>query len=189
MRESNFTWDTAAVIAALVGLLALLVAGYTAYIQREQVRAQVWPYLELAESDSLPTDTVEQSHGGDLLAVNKGVGPAIVRSMEVLVDGKPEPDWNHVFDALGLHPQSYSQSTFDHMVLSAGDTTYFLMIIGHKEWERFRPRLFRDIVIRACYCSTLGDCWTSYLDFHKSHRRGRPVASCSRVPKSMQFNG
>ena len=31
----------AAVIAALVGMLALLVAGYTAYIQRQQVRALV----------------------------------------------------------------------------------------------------------------------------------------------------
>ncbi len=36
----------AAVIAAFVGLLALCVSGYTAYLQRQQVRAQVWPYIE-----------------------------------------------------------------------------------------------------------------------------------------------
>ena len=45
-------WDAvAAIIASLVGLLALVVGGYTAYIQREQVQAQVWPYLLPASSD------------------------------------------------------------------------------------------------------------------------------------------
>ena len=34
-----------AVIATLVGLCALCVSGYTAYMQRQQVRAAVWPIL------------------------------------------------------------------------------------------------------------------------------------------------
>ena len=39
-------WDAlAAIIAALIGAFALVVSGYTAYLQRTQVRAQVWPYL------------------------------------------------------------------------------------------------------------------------------------------------
>ena len=42
----------AAVIAAMVGMLALGVAAYTAYIQRQQVSAQVWPYLLWANSDN-----------------------------------------------------------------------------------------------------------------------------------------
>ena len=42
----------AAVIATLVGMLALLVAGYTAYIQRQQVRAQVWPWLVAGNNDN-----------------------------------------------------------------------------------------------------------------------------------------
>jgi len=35
-----------AVIATFVGFLALCVSGYTAYMQRQQVRAAVWPILE-----------------------------------------------------------------------------------------------------------------------------------------------
>src|SRR5437899_9397323 len=35
-----------AVIATLVGLCALCVSAYTAYVQRQQVRAAVWPILE-----------------------------------------------------------------------------------------------------------------------------------------------
>ena len=34
------------VITTLVGFLALCVSGYTAYMQRQQVRAAVWPILE-----------------------------------------------------------------------------------------------------------------------------------------------
>lgn len=189
MYEQKYNWDAiAAFIAALIGLLAIFISAYTAWNVRQQTRAQVWPYLNVAESDSLPTDTVKESHGGTLLATNRGVGPAIVRRVEILVDGKPQPDWNHAFKTLGLHPQSVSTSTLDHTVLSPGDTTYFLTIIGHKDWERFRSKLFGDIVIRACYCSTLGECWTSTLNFQKRARQGQPIGSCSQIPKSDDFN-
>lgn len=87
-------WDAmAAIIAALIGLLALCVSGYTAYIQRQQVRAQVWPYLKIGQSTFPPS----------IYVANQGVGPAIVHSVEVLVDGKPQPDWTHVFTAVGMH--------------------------------------------------------------------------------------
>jgi hypothetical protein len=36
-------WDAfAAVIASFIGFLALAVSAYTAYVQRQQLRAQVW---------------------------------------------------------------------------------------------------------------------------------------------------
>ncbi len=86
-------WDAlAALIAALIGVLALLVSGYTAYIQRQQVRAQVWPYLLVGNYDP------ERAIG----VLNKGVGPAIVGSVQVFVDGKPQRTWKQVFAALGL---------------------------------------------------------------------------------------
>lgn len=94
-------WDAiAAIIASLIGFLALLVGGYTAWIQRytaniqlEQVRAQVWPWLVAGNNDN------ERS----VEVLNKGVGPAIVRNAQVFVDGKPQPDWQHVLMALGIH--------------------------------------------------------------------------------------
>ncbi|MGH8155426.1 MAG: hypothetical protein ACREP0_09375 [Rhodanobacteraceae bacterium] len=51
--KRGIRWDAmAAIIASLVGLLALIVAGYTAYIQRQQVRAQVWPYLQMGVANA-----------------------------------------------------------------------------------------------------------------------------------------
>jgi hypothetical protein len=43
MRRGASRYD--AIIATLVGFCALCVSGYTAYMQRQQVRAAVWPIL------------------------------------------------------------------------------------------------------------------------------------------------
>jgi len=41
-----------AIIATFVGFMALCVSGYTAYMQRQQVRAAVWPILESDSSNA-----------------------------------------------------------------------------------------------------------------------------------------
>jgi len=196
MSRREYNWDAiAAIIAALIGLLAIFISGYTAWNVRQQTRAQVWPYVQMGESDYLPSDTRKGrvpvvSHGGTLQALNKGVGPAIVRSVEVLVDGKPQSGWNHVFRALGYRSSPpFEVSSFDHTVLSPDTNLSFLVIFGQKAWLRFKSKFVKDVAIRACYCSTLGDCWTSTLDFRKRHRQGQPVSSCSGIPKAEQFEG
>jgi hypothetical protein len=73
-----------AVIATLVGFCALCVSAYTAYMQRQQVRAAVWPILEF-DSGNAP-----DIH---LTLANKGVGPAIIRQVIVKVDGQPVRNW------------------------------------------------------------------------------------------------
>lgn len=195
MYDQKYNWDAiAAFIAALIGLLAIFISGYTAWNVRQQTRAQVWPYLQMGESDFLPSDFTKSgilaSHGGSLQALNKGVGPAIVRSVEVLVDGKPQPDWDHVFTALGYHSAPPQQmSSFNGTVIAPEASLNFLIIFGYKNWERFKQKLIKEMAIRACYCSTLGECWTSTLSFQKRYRQGQPVGSCSGVPEAAQFEG
>jgi hypothetical protein len=51
-RHTSRNWSAlAAIVASLIGLMALVVSGYTAYVQRQQVRAQVWPYLMIGYAD------------------------------------------------------------------------------------------------------------------------------------------
>lgn len=194
MKSHNINWDAAAaIIAAFIGLLALLVAGYTAYIQHQGVqteikgvRAQVWPYVEIGESSIVSSDAKEVT-GGRLIAVNTGVGPAIIRSVEVFVNGKAKPDWMHVFKAIDFQTPYSSFSSFNKTVLSAGKTLAYLKIYGQKAWSKFRAKLYSDIVIRACYCSTLGQCWQSTLNFNAPIRQGQPVSSCPTAQNSLQF--
>ena len=172
-------WDAAAaIIAALVGLLALVVAGYTAYIQRQQVSAQVWPYLMWADSDNQT----------DFMWINKGVGPAIVKTAQVLVDGKPQYDWPAVMRSLHLEPIKYGQSTFNGNVLTAGETLEWLKFMDHASFQRFRDTARRaKLDFKVCYCSTLGDCWVN--DTTKGNGNVRiPVDKCPAVPAAQQFH-
>jgi hypothetical protein len=149
------------IIATLVGVSALFVSGYTAYVQRQQVRAAVWPILEYATSNQPEIR---------FTVANKGVGPAIVRHVVVTVDGQPVHNWPEALEKLlgpGVHKKS--QSTISGHVLSAGESLDAMIPYD----DESRPLLFDKggplfdalnkersrVAVEICYCSTLGDCW------------------------------
>ena len=169
-------WDAlAAIIASLVGLLALIVAGYTAYIERQQVRAQVWPYLEAEHSGSFY----------HYVWINRGVGPAVVKSVQVLVDGRPQQNWKTVQHALRVPPFQYHQSTLSGTVVSPGQTLQWLTFKEKADYANFgRAADQANLQIKICYCSTLGDCWMN--DSAKKDPRVS-VGQCPALPESQQF--
>lgn len=191
-RDRRVEWDAlAAIIASFIGFLALLVAGYTAYIQSytaniqaEQVRAQVWPNLIAGNDDN----------DLSLIVYSKGVGPAIVRSAQIWVDGKPQPDWRHALDALGMkHPLTFSQSTINPAVVSPGENVRIIKFEDKDVYRQFRTAaIAKHMAIAICYCSTLGECW-NYRDAHLvGFKQGplhmTPVKQCPRLPPSEVFN-
>lgn len=177
-------WDAlAAIIASLVGLLALIVAGYTAYMQRQQVRAQVWPYLEMGSSNG----------GGhyELAALNKGVGPLIVRNVQVLVAGKRVTDWTQLQRAIGFQPAGpVVHSTLNKTVLAPGDVVNWIVFQNAEDINAFRVAWAKfHVEARVCYVSTLGESWlTVYHVSWPGGFRPRPVAACPQVPDADQFN-
>ncbi|HVU80562.1 MAG TPA: hypothetical protein VHD89_00990 [Rhodanobacteraceae bacterium] len=185
-------WDAvAAIIASLVGFLALLVAGYTAYIARytanvqlKQVQAQVWPYLIVGNND------LTQS----LVVDNKGMGPAIVRSVQVRIDGKPQRNWNQLVATLGMSKHHFAQTTVNQYVLSPGEQLQAIRFPDKDLWQQFHDAAMNRLSVDICYCSTLGECWVS--------RNGnvigpasmalqlqvKQVDQCPRLPPSDVFN-
>jgi hypothetical protein len=151
-----------AIIATLVGVSALFVSGYTAHVQRQQVRAAVWRILEYSTSNE-PTI--------HLTLDNKGVGPAIIRHVRVTVDGQPVPNWHEALQRLlgpGMH--HFYQSTIGGHVLSAGESLKILVPYDDDGtpltlqkpgplWTAMNEGGHR-IGMEVCYCSTLGECWT-----------------------------
>src|SRR5947208_14431799 len=102
-----------AVIATFIGLLAVSVAAYTAYMQRQQVRAAVWPILEF-ESGNGPIH---------FTLANKGVGPAIVKHVIVKVDDQPVRNWAEVLEKIlgpGYHPGE--EADMSGRALQAGES-------------------------------------------------------------------
>src|SRR5213596_3809408 len=102
-RETRGASRYDAVIATLVGLCALCVSAYTAYVQRQQVRAAVWPILEF-DSGNAP-----DIH---FTLANKGVGPAIIRNVIVKVDGQPIRSWKEALERI-LGPGEHLGSESD----------------------------------------------------------------------------
>lgn len=174
--KRGIRWDAlAAIIAALIGLLALIVAGYTAYIQRQQVSAQVWPYLLGGFSGT--------NH--EVIWVNKGVGPAIVRSVQVTVDGKSQADWGAVLKSLGMPDAKIHQSTLNDNVVSPGETVEWLIFQNSADYDKFRSVESR-VRFKVCYCSTLGDCWVNDATRKDGNTR-HEVRQCPTLPAAQQF--
>ncbi len=150
------------IIATLVGVSALFVSGYTAYVQRQQVRAAVWPILEYNTSNEPKIRFTLD---------NKGVGPAIIRHVVVTVDGQPVPNWYEALQKLlGPGKYKFSESTISRHVLSAGESMDALVphdfdgssLISDKSpqlWSELNEARAR-VAVEICYCSTLGECWT-----------------------------
>jgi hypothetical protein len=150
------------IIATLVGVSALFVSGYTAYVQRQQVRAAVWPILAYSTSnDPKIRFTLD----------NKGVGPAIIRNVIVRIDGEPVRNWQAALrKLLGPGEYKFTQSTITGHVLAAGESMEVMVphdsdggpLTFNKSgalWTAFDKERGR-VAIEICYCSTLGECWT-----------------------------
>ncbi|MEO8670163.1 MAG: hypothetical protein ABI411_02540 [Tahibacter sp.] len=166
--QGRRNWDVSALIAALIGLLALCVSAYTAYIQRQQVRAQVWPYLEPGISGSKR----------EIVLVNKGVGPAIVKSVRIYVDGKAQRDWSAVFSALGMkfeHAPPFS--TVFGVVISAGDRIDQVLFQSVEDFNAYAHQADR-VEKMYCYCSSLSECWIYDDRVTDPSRITQPVDQC-----------
>jgi hypothetical protein len=154
------------IVVTLIGVSALFVSGYTAYVQRQQVRAAVWPILEYGTSNE-PRIRFTLD--------NKGVGPAIIRNVIVKVDGEPVRNWQAAFQKLlGPGEMKFTMSSMKNHVMAAGESMD--VIVPHNYdgtplatdksnalWTALNKERGR-IGIEICYSSTLGDCWTLRRD-------------------------
>ena len=151
-----------AVIATFVGFLALCVSGYTAWVQRQQVRAAVWPILEYQTSNA------PDIH---FTVANKGVGPAIIKNVIVRVDDQPMKNWAEILEKLlgpGKHPGSESDisghvfapgESLTIMTPRKDDGNAFTFDKADPFWVKLNKGRDR-VTVEISYSSTLGECWT-----------------------------
>lgn len=175
-------WDAlAAVIASLIGLVAVAVSGYTAYVQREQLRAQgeqlraqVWPHLQLSYSN---TGSV------GMFVTNQGTGPAQRIVLRVAVDGMPVARWADVKKAAGYSPgEGVIISQINSTVIPAGKE---IAIVRPDDRERSLSK-FRELLpggkhaveVTLCYCSVLDECWAAGASLLLESTVPSPLGSC-----------
>jgi hypothetical protein len=148
------------VVAACALLMSAVTAGAMVYqtrVLQDQFSATVWPYLAV--------NVYYGSHNLEFHLANQGVGPALIRSAQVIVDRKPLRGWNRQFfsavfgqNALSTKDPIQDQSVDASNAIRAGDDlTLLKMRIGR---SGVIPALLKhDVTLRFCYCSINGRCW------------------------------
>jgi hypothetical protein len=145
-------------LAALgVSGLAMLSSLVQVGVQRNQERAMVWPHVTAGPSFS--------DRGYALEARNKGLGPALVRQVQLQLDGRDVANVPALMDALlgpghGYGWDKLSASDLQDTVLAAGESVVLLAV----PWDPRIRQAFASggrVSARICYCSFLEECWIS----------------------------
>jgi hypothetical protein len=164
-------------LALLISGLAAAAGWYQTHVIAQQLSAAVWPYV-----------TVGSTYDGEHLRVavrNDGLGPAIVESFVVLVDGKPQ---RSVLTALrSLVGRAQRGSNHDHIALAAvvpgevirsnGEVTLF-EIASKTIVPGLGVQMARRLTLHTCYCSIVGNCWTLHLGAAVTANRPIAVDRC-----------
>ena len=174
-RSGGRDWDAyAAVIASFVGLLALAVSGYTAHLQRQQLRAEVWPRLSLGNSNLDPK----------LLLSNDGLGPARITAVRVTVDGKPMRLWQDVVEAFG-YDRKIAGVIFSSIGSRVVPPDRMLLEFAVPRPDEPSRAFFKELLegerefrIAVCYCSVLDECTVARYGGTPRHEQTLPDEHC-----------
>jgi hypothetical protein len=141
--------------AIIVAVCSLGITLYEARITREHQKLSVWPRLAMSISDSggVFTRTV----------VNNGLGPALVRSYQVTVDGKPMASWTAVLRTLmpAAHGLPYVYSSFGRGSVLLPGAQLNVLTVSTDSVNRMLREAEPRVGTTVCYCSLYNECWVA----------------------------
>jgi len=151
-----------AVFALLLSAVASIASVYQAHVISQQFSATVWPYLTVSVTSSTSSISLELT--------NDGLGPALIRSASVTLDGKGVPSFRTLLITLAAAPKITGETrsavgTFASLspgdVIRAGDTYRVAAFVGVSGLPSIVAANAErhDATLSICYCSLLGTCW------------------------------
>ncbi|OEK05015.1 hypothetical protein [Roseivirga misakiensis] len=144
-----------AVAAIIVSVCALAVSFYEVGIMRQQQKNSVWPYVEMGQQ--------YDSEGFAFEASNKGVGPAIVKSLKVRAGQEQVNDLQELLTKMlgedhGIGWNNYSIHNVNGSVLEPGYNMPMVRFQWNEKTRLLQKRIAK-IRIEMIYQSIYGDCW------------------------------
>lgn len=191
MQDRSFRLDFFIAIAALlisaVSAMALIyqsrVIGYQTRVIGDQYAATIWPYLSVRENYNLRQEQV--------VLANDGMGPALIRSAVLEIDGRPVPSWTEYMAMLTAEikagaPQHGQSVAFTAQGVGAGSTLrpgaslplFTASFSRDIENAAVRMMLKHRLTLRFCYCSLNGSCWTMQASSFGPISMQAPVQAC-----------
>jgi hypothetical protein len=153
---------------------------YATYVQADATRkiqqSETWPYVSYGTSDITDEGVDEIS----FTLGNDGVGPARLKQLEFVYDGKPMATPRSFLQQCcgdpASNPTPFMSSNFE-TVLRPGENIRFIRLVKKPDnavlWDRLEVERWK-VAVRACYCSIFDDCWV--LDSRKPDPV--PVKAC-----------
>ncbi|HXN76762.1 MAG TPA: hypothetical protein VN876_09005 [Gemmatimonadaceae bacterium] len=163
-------------VTVVTSVAALALGAYTAQLQRRHDSASVWPHLEFGITFTQKTASMQ--------VTNSGVGPAIVQSVAVSVDGRAIRSWPEVFKlVLDTSPPRYSSSSVSDRVIRAGEAVNWFQLPTDILPPDIQARIAR-VAIEVCYTSVYDEHWI-VADAHAGQRsEWRNVKRCPSSNRS-----
>ncbi|NBB93132.1 MAG: hypothetical protein GVY32_08195 [Gammaproteobacteria bacterium] len=151
------------ITAIVVGVAALFVSFDQSRVMREEIRASIWPALQVDGFASLEDEVLAIG----LNVENAGVGPALIQRVTIRHEGTLVNDLDELL-ALMPPDADVSRMTLTGRVLAAGASA--------RAFELRYPAQETDDALdvlggllagwstEVCYCSTLDQCWVAGSD-------------------------
>jgi hypothetical protein len=176
MNDRAFRLDFFIAIAAvLISALTAATLIYQTRVIGHQFAATIWPYISVSATYGPQSVEIGVS--------NDGLGPALIRSAQLSVDGRRLNSWNDYLLLLSKEPairvlflsaskaalagrptsMSISESSFGaSSTLRPGDSKRLIKIslLPQIPLPAYRALLRHIITMDFCYCSLDGTCWT-----------------------------
>lgn len=177
MNDRAFRLDFFVAIGAL--LVSALTAATLIYQTRvigHQFAATTWPYLSISTTLDPQFISIE--------VANDGLGPALIRSAQLSVDGRPLSSWNDYFGTMAKEELAVRQlfaraaalgnagrptpltisagSIGPSSTLRPGESHQLVKVAfsGQMPASVMQAFLRHRIALDFCYCSLEGTCWT-----------------------------
>ncbi|WDI33034.1 hypothetical protein PUV54_07470 [Hyphococcus flavus] len=184
-RKISLNFETIGSIAAMViGATALFVAWDQAQVMRKQQHASVWPLL----SDDFTIDKNEDGYVVELTLANKGVGPALIESAYVTIDGEPASSRPAFMQGVFKNQQPAGSarvngSSIEGSALGAGDAVSVFKVTwpdtedNRQSFSALANRYVDgegpQVSLAVCFCSVFERCFLS-----EDQYRPRGVKAC-----------
>ena len=159
MGNGNKVEFLVAICALITSIMAVYMAWDQGRVMRAQQHGMVYPVLQIEGSS---TNTASYSSIG-ITVKNSGVGPALIESVVLKINGERETYLPDVLASLPT-PDSDSSSGLAGRALAPGADVEAIRL----RWDResVTPDQIRDVVLSTanweleiCYCSVFGRCW------------------------------
>jgi hypothetical protein len=154
-NEHGFSWSAdrwIALSAIIIAICSLILSIWQGVVIRQHNRVSVRPILTISGTHN--------DKGSGWLLGNAGLGPALVKWIEVTVDGKPIRHWREFGAELGLPPDfaySYWVPAPATVIPPQEPKPLFWVLPG--EADKILRSTSKRITIRICYSSIYGECW------------------------------